>query len=137
MTHTANQNKPKWGRRVGIGVVVLFVCGMIGCAVEFFRPHVRDFRAPTYSEFVAKAGRDYGLPRSAKDIRVVFSNVSFSGHAHVLKFTAPVEDCQKYALADFRHYDLGPSSAPEFITIAERPVVPTFFEYGIHDLSWF
>ena len=122
---------------VAVGLIGLVV---IWSVVSFFRPYVRDFSGATYEDFVAKAGSDFGLPKTAKEIRVVYSSVSLGGRAKVVKFTAPVEDCRKYAVADFRHYDTaqGDVPLPSFISIVGQPRLPGPLDaYGIRDLRWF
>jgi hypothetical protein len=130
----------KWGRRVTVGLVVFVGCFVAWCVIAFFRPYVRDFSSATYDGFVAKAGADFELPSRAKDIRVVYSSVSLGGRAHVVKFTAPLEDCRRYALADFRHYEIQQNNTltPEFMPINGRPNrPPSMKQYGIGDLGWF
>ena len=127
-------------RRAGVSLLVLGGCLVAWCAVDFFRPCVHDYSGKTHDEFVVKAGRDFGLPQSARDIRFVDSSVCIGGRAHVVRFTAPLEDCRSYALADFRRYDLRPGEdpAPEFVPIAGSPALTRPLEpYGIHDLQWF
>ena len=77
-------------KRVVVSLVVLAGCFLVWCAVDFFRPHVRDYSGKTREEFVAKAGRDFGLPQRARDIRFVASSVSLGGRARAVKFTAPL-----------------------------------------------
>jgi hypothetical protein len=127
-------------RRVVVGLIILGGCFFVWCAVDFFLPHVQDWSGNTREEFVAKAGRDFGLPQSARDIRFVASSVSLGGRAHVVKFTAPLADCRSYALADFRHYEFGPDKTPtpEFFPFVGSPhVISPLEAYGIHDLQWF
>ena len=124
---------------------LLVAAGLIGLiliwsVVSFFRPYVRDFSGRTYEDFVAEAGADFGLPQTATNIRVVYSSVSLGGRAHVVKFTAPIEDCRNYAVADFRHYDTGQGDVPSpaFLSIVGQPCLPgPLNAYGIRDLRWF
>jgi len=131
----------RWLRRAGLCAAALVgVLIIIWCGVMFSRPYVRDFSGRTYDEVVAVAGGDFGLPRSASNIRFVASSVGLGGRAHVVKFTAPVEDCRNYALADFRCYDTqqGSNPAAEFTPVTGRLCRPTSFgEYGVRDLRWF
>lgn len=127
-------------RRVVVSLAVFAGCFLVWCAVDFFRPHVRDYSGKTREDFVAEAGGDFGLPRSARDIRFMASSVSLGGRAHAVKFTAPLADCRSYALADFRRYDLGPDKTPtpEFVPIVGSQDVTRALEgYGMHDLQWF
>jgi hypothetical protein len=123
-------------RKVLVSLLVLGGCFLVWCAVDFFRPYVREYSGRTRDDFVKKAGMDFGLPQSAHDICYVASSVSIGGRAHVVKFTAPLEDCRSYAVADFRRY--GETPAPEFVPMVGTPAMAARLDgYGIHDLQWF
>lgn len=129
----------KWIRRAAVCLAVLSACMVVWCVVAFSRPHVRELRGATYNEFVAQAGEDFGLPPSARDIHFVISSVGLAGRARVVKFTAPVEDCRSYAVADSRALDGSRgATTPSFAPIVGRPAIPGPLEiYGIRDLRWF
>jgi len=103
-------------------------------------PLIRDVYASTHAEFVNQT--EYaGVPRSAKNIRFIWSSVSLGGRAHIGRFEAPLEDCKSFGIAEFKVYDDGVhetnSDDLSFVTLTEEPHCPNLSDYGIDHLGWF
>lgn len=123
-----------------VAVAIVSAVCMVWSLVKFYQPYVRDFRGDTYDEFVAAAGEGFGLPRSARDIRFISSSVRFGGRARLIRFGAPVEDCQRFAIADAQKFAGRQDAAatPTLTPITVPPAMPTNLgAYGIHDVGWF
>lgn len=133
---------------IGIAAGLFALVALFGLAVylTLFRPHVEKFEGSNYEEFLQSAGEesgrigDLGIPHEAWDIHYVTSSVGLGGGACVLRFKAPVEEAQKFALANFKNYDRKPEGqepTPEFVPISGRLSAPVLTNYGIRDLGWY
>ena len=73
---------------------------------------------PTYESFVRHQGKT-DLPATAHDIRFVWANCGFSGHATVCRFEGPIDNLRAYAIADAKR--CAPAAAGEPRTGQDEP----------------
>lgn len=82
------------------------------------------------------------LPASACNICYAQSSVGLGGRARVLKFEAPIADCEAFALAEHQRYagfmdnDAADSRTSDFKQIKGNPALPDLSPYRLNDLSW-
>ena len=118
-------------------LIILFAVVLFGWYAFAPRPYVQEFCEPTYKAFAEKMG-ETDLPHTARNINFVCSSVGLGGRAHIYRFEAPPEDLKAYAIADYRSYDIEPSTKPpSFIKISDSPLCPDLSVYGIRNLTWF
>jgi hypothetical protein len=77
------------------------------------------------------------LPATAHDIRFVWANCGFSGHATVCRFEGPLEDLRTYAIADAKRYAPAAAGAPRLVKMSQPASQPDLTAYGIRPLKWF
>jgi hypothetical protein len=122
-----------------MGIIVLLAAIAAVCWQRFCPPPtVLEVCLPTYESFVKNRGRT-DLPATAHDIRFVWADCGFSGHATVCRFEAPLGDLQAYAVAEAKRHAPAEASAARLSKLTAAASQPDLTAYGIRPstLKWF
>ena len=127
----------------GLIIVLYFVLGTI----LMFIPQTERIHASSAQDYARQSGiTNLFFPASASNISHAWSSVGIGGRAHILKFSAPLDDCKAFARQRFDHFarqlDDDPTNDPaaEIVPLVELPEDPRprlKQAYGLKDMGWF